>query len=268
MTLTYGSAPFGPRPSGVFNFEREGPEHVLYWEDFPKRVRVELEGTTIADSRRMKALHETGHLMVLYFPREDLETSLLEATDHRSECPFKGTASYWSVRVGERVVENAVWAYEDPLPSAPPIGSHVAFFQGKMDAWYEEDEKVYGHPRDPYHRVDVHRSSRRVVVRHAGEVVAESETPQILFETGLPPRHYLPPGDVRTELLERSEHVSHCPYKGAGQHWHLDVGGERIDDAAWSLPRPIGEARERLEGWYCFYPGKVETEVDGEALEG
>lgn len=266
MTLTFGGGPFGPQARGQFNFTREGPDTVLYWEDFPKRVRVEFNGATIADSRRVKALHETGRFMVLYFPREDVDMDRLEATDHQTDSPHKGVASHWSVRVGDRVAENAVWSYPDPVPSAPPIGGYMAFVYRKMDAWYQEDERVYAHPRDPYHRFDVHRSSRHVVVRHGGVVIAESERPEMLFETGVPARYYLPPDDVRTDLLSRSETVSQCPYKGDGQHWHLDVGGERIEDAAWSLPSPLGEA-ERIAGYLCFYPEKVRTEVDGEPLE-
>ena len=90
MALTLGNAPFGTHPAGQFNFTREGPQTVLYWEDFPKRVRAELGGKTVADSRRVKALHETGQLMVLYFPREDVDMGLLEPTDHTTECPAQG----------------------------------------------------------------------------------------------------------------------------------------------------------------------------------
>ncbi len=109
-------------------------------------------------------------------------------------------------------------------------------------------------------------SSRHVVVRHDGQVVAESHRPELLFETGLPVRYYLPPADVRTERLARSETVSDCPYKGPGQHWHLAGGdGALVEDAAWSLPFPLPEglaAGQHL----CFYPDKVNVEVDGERL--
>ena len=266
MALTLGTAPFGTHPAGTFNFTREGPDKVLYWEDFPKRVRVEFGGEMVADSRRVKAMHETGQMMALYFPPEDVHTALLERTDHTSECPHKGTASYWSVRVGDRTAENAVWSYEDPVPSASPIAGYLAFVYPKMDAWYQEDDRVYAHPRDPYHRFDIHHSSRHIVVRHKGQVIAESRRPAMLFETGLPVRYYLPPEDVHTDLLEESTTVSECPYKGDGQHWHLSVAGDRIEDAAWSLPQPLGEA-EKITGYICFYPDKLETEVDGALLD-
>jgi uncharacterized protein (DUF427 family) len=265
MTLTFGMGPFGPHPAGQFNFTRRGPDTVLYWDDYPKRVRVEFNGSIIADSRRMKALHETGHLMVVYFPREDVDLSLLVATDHHTEGRDKGTASYWSVRVDGRVAKNAVWSYENPVESAPAIAGYMSFVHEQMDAWYQEEERVYAHLRDPYHRFDVHRSSRHVVVRHDGVVVAESRRPWMLFETGTPVRYYLPPEEVRTDLIEQSETVSHCPYKGDGQHWHLRTDGDRVEDAAWSLPDPLGEA-QRIAGCICFYPEKVDTEVDGERL--
>jgi len=265
MSLTFGRGPFGRQPGGEFNFTRQGPDVVLYWEGFPKRVRVEFNGVTVADSRRVKALHETGKFLVLYFRRQDADMERLEPSDHRTDCPHKGTASYWTVRVGDRIAENAVWSYENPVASAPFIASHLAFDFAKMDAWYQEDERVYAHPRDPYHRFDVHRSSRHVVVRHGGVVIAESDKPRILFETGTAARYYLPPEDVRTELLNQSETVSQCPYKGDGQHWNLALEGSGVQDAAWTLPNPLGEA-DVLTGFFCFYPTKVEVEADGERL--
>ena len=265
MSLTFGHGPFGPQPGGEFNFTRQGPKAVLFCEDFPKRVRVEWNGVTIADSRRVKTLHETGKLMVFYFRREDVDMERLERTDHRSECPHKGTASYWTIRAGGRSAENAVWSYENPIASASFLAGYLAFVFEKMDAWYQEDEQVYAHPRDPYHRFDVHRSSRHVVVRHAGVVIAESGKPRILFETGTATRYYLPPADVRTELLKPSETVSQCPYKGDGQHWNLTVEGITVRDAAWTLPAPLGEA-DMVAGFFCFYPTKVEVEVDRERL--
>jgi len=265
MTLTYGKAPFSDRPGGVFNFRREGPAAVLYWEDFPKRVRVEFNGATIADSRRVKALHETGEFMVLYFPREDVEMRYLEGSNHRIESPHKGSATHWSVRVGDRVAADAAWSYGNPAASATPIAHYVAFVYTAMDAWYQEDDRVYSHPRDPYHRFDIHNSSRRVIVRHGASVIAESGRPRILFETGVVPRYYLPPEDVRVDLLERSATVSQCPYKGDGQHWNLTIDGTMLRNAAWTLPRPLGEAQV-IADCFCFYSEKLEVEVDGERL--
>lgn len=266
MTLTLGNSPFGPTSTGRFNFQRVRPAHAIYWEDWPRRMRATFEGETVLDSRRCKLLHETGLLPILYVPEEDVRSDLLEPSTTTTHCPFKGDASYRTLRVGDRVVEDAVWTYPEPLDGAPPIAGYAAFYTDRLDGWLEEDEPVYAHLRDPYHRVDVLAGSYHVVVRSGGEVVAETDHPKLLFETGLPVRWYLPASDVRTDLLERSETVSDCPYKGAGQHWHLATGGgERVEDAAWSLPDPLPAGAPARDHW-CFYVDRVEVEVDGQQV--
>lgn len=264
MALTKGTGPFGERGGGTFNFDTSILKaHTLYFEDCPKRVRAVFNGETVIDSRQVKILHETGHLPVYYFPEEDLRQDLLELSECTTHCPFKGEASYWSVRVGDRIAENAVWSYLEPLEDAPPISGYVAFYHDAMDHWLEEDEETIGHPHDPYHRVDVLESSRNVKVRVNGEVVAETNRPKLLFETSLPVRYYVPPEDVREELLVPSETKTVCPYKGIASHWSVEVGGERVEDAAWGYPEPLPEA-QKVEGHLCFYDGKAELEVDGE----
>ncbi|MDP8988031.1 MAG: DUF427 domain-containing protein, partial [Actinomycetota bacterium] len=147
MTLTRGRGPFGPEAAGQFNFSRTGPAHVLFWDPSPKRVRAIFAGEAVADSRRAKLLHETGLPPVWYFPMEDVRTDLLVPTDRHTTCPFKGEASYWSITVGDRTAENAVWGYPEPLQSAPPLAGHVAFYGEAVDAWFEEDEEVSHLPR-------------------------------------------------------------------------------------------------------------------------
>ena len=267
MTLTIGTGPFGDQGEKTFNFEVEAPrDHVLYFEDSPRRVRVILGGETVADSRRVKLMHETRHLPVYYFPEEDVRMDLLEATDRTTKCPFKGEASYWSVRVGENVAENAVWSYPDPIESAPPIAGYLAFYWRKMDHWYEEDEEVFVHPRDPYHRVDVLESSRHVKVSVNGEVVAETDRPMILFETGLPPRYYIPPEDVREDVLVQSDRHTQCPYKGIASYHSVEAGGETVKDLVWHYPEPIAAA-EKIRDNLSFFNEKVDLEVDGEPQE-
>ncbi len=264
MALALGAGPFGEGGNGEFNFEVGAPgRHVLYLEDSPKRVRAVFGGETVADSRSVKLLHETGHLPVYYFPEGDVRMDLLEATDHTTHCPFKGDASYWSVRAGSRVAENAVWGYPEPIETSPHLAGHVAFYHDAMDKWLEEDEEIIGHPHDPYHRVDVLESSRHVTVRLNGEVLAETGRPKVLFETSLPPRYYVPPEDVRRDLLVESETRSVCPYKGIASHWSVEAGGERVEDIVWGYPEALPEA-QKVEGHFCFYDGKVDVEVDGE----
>ena len=263
MALTLGSGPFGKQSTGAFNFDTSVLQaHTLYFEDSPKRVRAVFNGETVVDSRSVKLMHETGHLPVYYFPEEDVRQDLLEPSDHTTHCPFKGDASYRSIRVGERVAENAVWSYPEPEEHFAPLAGYVAFYHDAMDKWLEEDEEVFGHPHDPYHRVDVLESSRHVRVSVNGEVVAETDRPKMLFETGLPPRYYIPPEDVRTDLLVPSETKTVCPYKGVASYRSVQTNGEAVEDLVWYYPEPLPEA-QKVKDHLCFYGEKVELEVDG-----
>jgi len=265
MALTVGAAPFGRRGSGEFNFDTGVLKpHTLYFEGSPKRVRAVFGGETVVDSRRAKLLHETGYLPVYYFPEEDLNAEVLSATDHTTHCPFKGDAVYRSVEAGGRTAENAVWAYPDADGVFGPLAGYAAIYFGSMDHWYEEDEEVFVHPRDPYHRVDVLDSSRHVRVLVGGEVVAETGSPKLLFETSLPVRYYIPPGDVRLDLLSQSETETACPYKGRATYFSAEAGGQRVEDAAFSYPEPLPEA-QKVEDHLCFLGEGVTVEVDGEA---
>lgn len=237
MSLTIGHGPLA-RDAAPRNFVIDGPKHSIHFEPHGRRVRAELDGRTVLDTRDGFLLHETGILPVLYAPIGDVDQALLQRTDHVTHCPFKGDASYWSVRVGERVAENAIWGYEQPLESAPWLAGAVAFYWDRMDRWLEEDEEVFGHLRDPYHRVDARRSSRAVEVRlgAGGELVARDENPLLVFETGLVNRAYLPPALL---TLEPSEKRTICPYKGTATYWSLRAGDELLADAAWSYDDPL-----------------------------
>jgi uncharacterized protein (DUF427 family) len=143
MTLTIGTGPFGNQSTGTFNFDTEALKpHTLYFEDSPRRVRVVLDGEIVADSKRVKLMHETGLLPIYYFPQEDVRSELLEESEHTTHCPFKGDASYWSVRVGERVAENAVWSYPEPLEDAPPLAGYLAFYWRKMETMLPPSRRI------------------------------------------------------------------------------------------------------------------------------
>jgi len=205
MSLTIGTGPFGPNSAGEFNREMPSPKGLLYLDAFPRRMRAIFAGQTVVDSRHAKLLHEHGHLAVLYFPGDEVRTDLLEPTDHSTRCPWKGDAAYWSVRVDDRVAENAVWGYPEPVEGAQPLAGYLAVYWNEMDEWLEEDEPARVHVRDPYHRVDILDSSRHVRVSLNGELLAETEHARVLYETGLPPRWYMPADDVRTDLLVDSD---------------------------------------------------------------
>jgi uncharacterized protein (DUF427 family) len=167
------------------------------------------------------------------------------------------------MRVGERHIDNCVVSAPLAADGQELFHGYVTVDSGAMDRWFEEDDPVYAHPRDPYHRVDVRSSSRHVIVRLGDVIIADSTRPKLLFETGNPIRYYLPFADVRCDLLVKSTTVSECPYKGDGQHWHLVADdGRQVEDVAWSLPHPLPEGLDAAQH-ICFYPEKVEVEVDG-----
>ncbi len=239
-------------------------EHPVRFERSPRWVRVFFNHATIADSKRVRLMHEPNRLPVYYFPKEDVRMDLLEASDHRTPSPYKGDAAYWTLRVGDRVAENAVWSYPNPPPGCPDIRGYLAFYWDKMDAWFEEDDEVFVHPRDPYHRVDVLHSSRHVRVVVGGETVAESHRPRLLFETSLPTRYYIPKVDVRMDLLEPSPTTTRCPYKGKASYWSVRVGDRVFEDFVWGYPAPIAEC-PKIENLVCFFNERVDAiYVDGE----
>ena len=235
-------------------------------EPSPRRVRVRFGPEYVADSKRVRLLLEQGHLPVYYFPLEDVRIDLMTPTDHHTTCPVKGEASYWTVRVGDRVAENAVWGYPNPIPGRTDIAGYVAFYWDKMDAWFEEDDEVFVHARSPYHRVDVLHSSRHVQVIVGGEVVAESRRPRLLFETGLPTRYYIPKLDVRMDLLEPTDTVTMCPYKGKAEYWSVRIGDRVFPDLVWGYSPSLPEC-PKIDNLVCFFNERVEAiVVDGERI--
>ena len=243
----------GPMASPSFSQELR-----FRWEDSRRRVHVVFAGITVADSTRVMLLHEFGRLPVFYFPLEDVRMDLLEETSRRSHSPLKGEASYWTIRVGDRVAEDAAWSYAHPLPDGPPIKGYLAFYWHLMDAWYEEEEQVFAHARDPYKRVDILPSSRHVRVVLAGLTIADSRHPRLLLETGLPTRYYLPEQDIRMDLLEPTATATRCPYKGQASYWSATIDDRVFKDIVWSYrdPLPACSAISRL---LCFFNERVEA---------
>lgn len=263
MGMMTATGPLGLRPSGTFNFDPPEPGRALYLEPTPKRIRAVLAGETIVDSRRAMLLQESGLQPTYYFPPEDVRSELFAPTDKRTHCPKKGDASYYSIRIGDRVAENAAWYYPEPIEGAPPIRDLIAFYWDRIDQWFEEDEEVFGHARDPYHRIDVRRSSRHVKISLGGQTLAESRRAMALFESNLPVRWYIPREDVSAEL-EPSDTRSICPYKGFASYFTVALAdGERKEDLVWYYADPLPEAAS-IAGLVCFYSERVDLELDGE----
>jgi uncharacterized protein (DUF427 family) len=262
MGLMSGTGPLSRNPAGVFNFEPPPPGKTLYLEPTPKWLRVVVGGETVADSRNAFMLQESGLQPVYYFPPADVRSELLERSDRHTTCPKKGEASYWTIRAGDAVVEAGAWYYPDPLPDAPvALAGLVAFYFDRMDHWYEEDEEIFVHPRDPYHRIDVARSDRHIRISLEGQLLAETTRALALFESNLPTRWYLPLEDVVAEL-EPSDTVTRCPYKGTASYYSVDGGKDLI----WYYADPLPEVG-RIAGLVCFFNEKVDLELDGEVAE-
>lgn len=261
MTLTLSHGPLSGHPPATVNYDLSGPAHRLLLDDFPRRVRAMFAGETVADTEQGKLLHETGILPQLYIPIGDVRADLLQPSRHNTSCPFKGTASYWSIQVGDRRAAHAVWAYPEPLERAGWLRGYQAIYWERVDAWLDEDELVEGHLRDPYHRVDVRDTGRHVRVLADGEMIGESRRAKVLSETGLPNRFYLPLEDVRTELLAPTDTSTVCPYKGTASYWSLAQGRDRVEDVAWSYPDPLEDAL-KVRGHLCFDHDSLDVEID------
>jgi uncharacterized protein (DUF427 family) len=252
MSLTTGMAPFSARGRGVFNSRIEGPAHLLYFEPFERRMRAVKDDETVLDTTGGMLLYESNIPPVLYVPEDDVRRELLTPSDHTTHCPFKGDASYWHVGSAE----NALWTYREPIESAAFLRGYVAPYWQLMDAWFEEDEQLDMRFRDPYHRMDVRRSSAHVTVRANGEVVAESDAPLLLFETGYPVRAYLRRDEVRADLVP-GDKTTVCPYKGTASYW--SVGD--LEDVVWSYRDPIPEAGA-IGGLVSFDGDGIEVEIE------
>ena len=257
MSLTLGTGPLAGSPAGAFNFDLQGasPAHRIYFADFLPRVRATIAGRTVLDTVRAKLLYETGILPRLYAPIEDFDPAVLSRTGHSTHCPFKGDASYWSIGVNGTERENAVWAYESPLAEAAWLEGHASLYPEHADEWWVEDERVAGHLRDPFHRIDVLPSSRHVRITAEGETLAATDRAKLLFETGLPPRAYVPRADV-SAAIEPAEKRTICPYKGEARYW--TVGG--VDEAALSYDYPRPEATG-IAGHVAFDPERVDVQI-------
>ncbi|HWG73911.1 MAG TPA: DUF427 domain-containing protein [Acidimicrobiales bacterium] len=262
MSLTLGSvAPLGRPTGGTLNIEiPDRPAHLLYLHDVAGRIRGDLDGTTVVDATAARMLHETGLLPRWYFPRDSVRADMLEPSSTTTHCPFKGDALYWNVRVGDKVIADALWEYPEVVAGAPDLSGLLSPYMEKFDRWWDEDEEVHEHPRDPFHRVDARRSSAHVVVRSGGEVVADTGAPVAVKETGLPVRWYVPLGDVDAALLTETSTETYCPYKGVASYWTLEVGEQRFEDAVWTYREPLLEAVP-AKGCVCFLADGIETEV-------
>lgn len=221
MSLTNGRGPLGPHPAGHFTPPIAGP--VTYAEPFLRRVRGIRGGRAVIDTEHALLVHRPGRPPTYAFPAGDVP----------------GVPS-------------------EPVPEAPGF---VEVARDVVDAWYEEDEQVHGHPRNPYHRVDCVRTSRRLRVEVGGVVLVDTDQTLGVYETALAPRLYVSRQHVRMDLLTASATTTYCPYKGTASYWSARVGGSVVADVAWSYDDPLPESLP-LARMLSFYESRATVLAD------
>lgn len=241
-------------------------KQIWKFEPTPRHIRVLFGGETIIDSKNAMLMIENKYKLDYYFPVEDVQMNLLEKSQHTERSPMKGTASFWNLKVGTKVAENAAWTYLETQEDRPDMKEYIAFQWDIMDGWYEENEEVFVHPRSPYVRVDAIKSSRHIRVVIDDVTVAETNNPHLLFETNLRTRYYIPGEDVQMSLLSSTDTTSICPYKGIANYWSVNLNGDTYPDVVWSYQDPIPEI-PKIKGLLAFWEEKddrIQIYVDGE----
>jgi uncharacterized protein (DUF427 family) len=229
-------------------------------EDTQKRIRAQVGGVTIADSTEVKMVWEIPYYPTYYFPVSAVRMDLAADSGETKRSPSRGTANLFDITVGDRVIPGAARVWNGS--KLEEVAGYVSFTWDAIDQWFEEDEEVYYHARDPYTRIDILQSSRTIRVKVDGVVVAESDRARFLFETNLPVRYYLPKTDVRFEYLEATGTATQCPYKGTARYWSVNTIGETHHDVVWGYDSPLPES-QLVAGFVAFYNEKLDIYVDG-----
>jgi uncharacterized protein (DUF427 family) len=233
-------------------------------EGVQRRIRASLAGKTVLDTIRALYVWEWPNYPQYYIPTTDVRRDLL-VDEHRSQSSPFGTAAAYGLRVGDVYRPNAAKIFIES--SIDALRDTIRFDWAALDAWFEEDEHVFVHPRNPYVRVDALRSTRRIRVELDGAVLAESSSPIMVFETGLPTRYYFNRTQVNFEHLVPTDTVTECPYKGKTTgYWSVRVGETIYRDLAWAYDFPTREVSP-IAGLISFYNERVDIFVDGQKLE-
>lgn len=215
--------------SGPLSDESDGhlnaklPDRVVFDQPLGRRLRAFRHGIPVVDTDRARLVHRSGGLPQYAIPAADTTAPGHEDSD---------------------------------LPGYVHLGFDT------MDAWFEEDERVHVHPKDPYHRVDAFATSRHVTATIGDTVLADTTRAVALYETGLPPRYYVPVADVDLRYLRPSVTTTECPYKGTARHWHAEVAGHLHADVAWSYDDDVHPEGQAVRNLFCFYDTRAEVTVE------
>lgn len=229
-------------------------------ETGPKRTRTYLGGLAVGDTTSPLLVWEHRYFPQYYIPKSDVSMDNLIVNGKTKTFPNLGTAQYFDVVVGERTAASAAWAFPDS--DIVELREAIRFEWSAMDAWFEEDEEVVVHARDPYTRLDALASSRHIQVAINGFTVADSHNSRMLFETGMPTRYYLPKTDVRMDLIRETDGETHCPYKGTADTLSMEVDGKLVENIAWTYAKPLAESQP-IVSLVSFLNEKVDIYVDG-----
>jgi uncharacterized protein (DUF427 family) len=233
-------------------------------EPVPRRVRGFLGGQTVFDTTRAWYVWEWPYYPQYYIPEEDVNTCHVVSEGTTQHSP-RGDVELHGLRVGDVHRSHAAKVLRHS--SVPDLSGTVRFEWAALDAWFEEDERVFVHPRNPYVRVDALRSTRTVRVELEGVVLGESSSPIMVFETGLPTRYYLNRTEINFDHLVASDTVTECPYKGTTTgYWSVRTDDQVQRDLAWSYDFPTRQLLP-IAGLIAFYNEKVDIFVDGQLLE-
>lgn len=237
---------------------------VNHMEPVPRRIRATVGAHTILDTTHAMYVWEWPNYPQYYIPVSDVDPAALVDEQHPQRLS-RGTARRHGIRAGDELRPGAARVYgEDALPG---LSGMVRFEWDSLDDWYEEDEQVFVHPRNPYTRVDSIRSTRVVRIELDGAVLAESGSPVMVFETGLPTRYYINRSEVNFDHLVPTSTQTSCPYKGTtSRYWSIRIRDTVHADLAWAYDFPTRQVQP-IAGLIAFYNEKVDIHLDGELLE-
>jgi uncharacterized protein (DUF427 family) len=257
--LSWQQGPLATGAIGRFLVPEPLPKKLLYAERLRRRMRVRFAGRWIADSENVLLLFEPGRYPVAYFPESDVSAQVLERTEHTTEHADLGLTSWYSVRAdAQHTAPRGAWQHTGLPAYASELKGRVAFGWRAMDAFYEEDERILGHAADPYHRIDIRQSSRKLLVRLGDRVIADTGRPLALYESGFAPRWYVPRDDIDMGALTPVKLQTFCPYKGLCSYYNIGDAHQ----AAWSYPDAYPEVR-RISNLVSFEPEIVTVHLDG-----
>jgi len=261
MGLSWQQGALSTKAIGRFLVPEPLPKKLLYAEPLRRRMRVRFGGAWIADSEDVILLFEPDHYPMAYFPKSDISPNTLEHTEYTSQHHELGLTSWYLVRSGEQNAPRGAWEHVNLPDYANELQGRVAFGWPAMEAFYEEDERILGHAADSYHRIDIRQTSRRIVVRHNDQIIADTKRPFALYESGFAPRWYVPRDDLDESALTPLEQQTFCPYKGLCSYY--DIGDAHL--AAWSYRDAYPEVR-RISDLVSFEPDIVSVHLDGKRL--